>query len=170
VPGGGTDFGPPLKMALNKLEDESSLITQQKSKIIVLISDGEDFGDDTESIAREIEKKGLKLFTLGVGTESGSQIRTNRGYKTDKDGNVVLTKLDSRALRNLANKTGGEYFEINETKNEVSRLINTISNIEGQARDARLVDVSANRYHFFLLAALVLMVMDVIINVKTIRI
>jgi len=170
VPGGGTDFGPPLRMALKKIEDTDGLITQQKSKVIVLISDGEDFGDETETIAKEIEKQGIKLFTLGVGTEAGSQIRSNRGFKTDKDGNVVITRLDSKSLRSLASKTGGEYFEINETKNEVSRLINTISNIEGQARDARLVDVSANRYHYFLLAALILMTMDVLVNVKTIRI
>jgi Ca-activated chloride channel homolog len=170
VPGGGTDFGPPLSMALKKIDDADGLITQQKSKVIVLISDGEDFGDDTESISKEIEKQGIKLFTLGVGTESGSQLRSNRGFKTDKDGNVVVSRLDSKSLRNLASKTGGEYFEINETKNEVSRLINTISNIEGQSRDARLVDVSANRYHFFLLAALLLMVVDVLINFKTISI
>ena len=170
VPGGGTDFGPPLSMALKKIDDADGLITQQKSKVIVLISDGEDFGDDTESISKEIEKQGIKLFTLGVGTESGSQLRSNRGFKTDKDGNVVVSRLDSKSLRNLASKTGGEYFEMNETKNEVSRLINTISNIEGQSRDARLVDVSANRYHYFLLAAMLLMVVDVLINFKTISI
>ncbi len=170
VPSGGTDFAPPLKMALKKIEDSEGLITQQKSKVIVLVSDGEDFGDETEAISKEIEKNSIKLFTLGVGTERGSQIRTNRDIKTDRDGNVVITKLDSKSLRNLANKTGGEYFEINETKNEVSRLINTISTIEGQARDARLVDVSANRYHYFLLAAMIFMTFDVLINLKTIRI
>lgn len=170
VPGGGTDFGPPLRMALKKLNDEQTPGTQLKSKIILLISDGEDFGEDTDKEAKEIEKTGIRLFTLGIGTEQGGQIRTNRGLKTDRQGNVVLTKLESRSLRNLANKTGGEYFEINETKNEVSRLINTISNIEGQARDSRFVDVSANRYHYFLLAALILILMDVLVNVRTIKI
>src|SRR5690349_24284429 len=62
VPASGTDFGPPLKMALSKLEDDDSKSAQEKSKIIVLISDGEDFGEDTDDVARDIEDKGIKLF------------------------------------------------------------------------------------------------------------
>jgi Ca-activated chloride channel family protein len=52
----------------------------------------------------------------------------------------------------------------------VSRLINTINKIEGELRDARLVDVSANRYFYFLLGALILLLLDIVINVRTIRI
>ncbi|MEQ9304534.1 MAG: VWA domain-containing protein, partial [Marinoscillum sp.] len=55
VPNSGTDFGPPLEMALKKLSDGESSVTQQKSKIIVLISDGEDFGEETDQVAEEIE-------------------------------------------------------------------------------------------------------------------
>jgi Ca-activated chloride channel family protein len=73
-------------------------------------------------------------------------------------------------LKSLANKTNGQYFEINENRNDVSRLINTIGKIEGELRDARFVDVSANRYYFFLLAALLLLVLDLLIDVKTVAI
>ncbi len=170
VPATGTDFGPPLKMALSKLDDQKGPGTQQKSKVIVLISDGEDFGDQASKVDQEIEDRDIKLFTLGVGTEKGSQIYAGRGYKTDQHGNPVLSKLNSRALKSLADKTGGQYFEINESRNDVSRLINTINRIEGEMRDARFVDVSANRYFYFLLAAFVLLTLDVLINVKTVTI
>ncbi len=170
VPSSGTDFGPPLKMALSKLEDNEGPSTQQKSKVIVLISDGEDFGEETETIAKEVEDKGYKLFTLGVGTERGSQITTGKGYKIDKQGNTVVSKLNTGSLKSLASKTDGEYFEINESRNDVSKLINTISKIEGQMRDARVIDASANRYYYFLLAALILLVFDILISVKTITI
>ena len=170
VPASGTDFGPPLKMALAKVSDEKGSSTQQKSKVIILISDGEDFGEETDEIAKEIENKDIKLFTLGVGTEKGSQIYAGRSYKTDRQGNAVVTKLNSNSMRSLASKTGGQYFEINESRNDVSRLINTISHIEGELRDARFVDVTANRYFYFLLAALLLLTLDVLINVKTVRI
>jgi Ca-activated chloride channel family protein len=170
VPSSGTDFAPPLKMALNKLQGQEGPSTQQKSKVIVLISDGEDFGEETNDIAKEIEDKGIKLFTLGVGTEHGSQIYAGRSYKTDRSGNAVVTKLNPSALKTLASKTGGQYFEINESRNDISRLINTIGKIEGQMRDARFVDVSANRYYYFLLGALLLLVLDVLINVKTVNI
>ncbi len=170
VPSNGTDFGPALRMALDKLENQEGPSTQQKSKVIVLISDGEDFGEETSEINKEIEDKGIKLFTLGVGTEKGGRIMTSRGYKTDAQGNVVVSKLNPAELKSLASKTDGQYFEINESRNDVSRLINTIGKIEGQLRDARMVDVSANRYFYFLVAALVILVLDLLIDVKTVTI
>ncbi len=171
VPSAGTDFGPPLSLALKKLTDqENTTSNQQKSKIIILISDGEDFGDDTNQISKEIEDKDIKLFTLGVGTEKGSQIYAGRGFKTDQSGNAVISKLNSSSMKSLANKTGGQYFEINESRNDVSRLINAINKIEGELRDTRFVDVSANQYFYFLLAALVLLIFDVLIQLKTVRI
>lgn len=170
VPVAGTDFGPPLRMALNKLEDESEANGQAKSKVIILISDGEDFGEETNEIAREVESKDIKLFTLGVGTERGGNIYAGNGVKKDRDGKPVLTKLNSTSLRSLANKTGGQYFEINETRNDVSRLINTIGKIEGELRDARYVDVTANKYFYFLAIAAFLLLVDVLLNIRTIRI
>lgn len=169
VPSSGTDFGPPLQMAMKKMEDDDTR-SEAKSKIIILISDGEDFGDETADVAQEIEDEGIKLFTLGIGTEKGGQIRSGSGYKTDKSGNVVVSKLNATSLMALASRTGGKYFEINETRNDVSRLINTISKIEGELMDARVMDVTANRYFYFLVAALALLVLDVVLNIKTVRI
>jgi Ca-activated chloride channel family protein len=170
VPATGTDFGPPLRMALNKLDDQEGPSTQQKSKVIVLISDGEDFGEETSDIVKSIEDRDIKLFTLGIGTEAGSPIGTQRGYKTDKFGKTVVSKINPASLKSLASQTGGQYFEINDSRNEVSRLINTVNKIEGELRDARYVDVSANRYYLFLLGALVLLAFDILVNVKTVTI
>ena len=170
VPSSGTDFAPPIRMALSKLEDNEGPSNEQKSKVIVLISDGEDFGDETEEIAKEVEDKGYKLFTLGVGTEQGSPIVAGKGYKIDKQGNTVVSKLNAGSLKSLADKTDGDYFEINGSRNDVSKLINTIGKIEGQMRDARVVDASANRFYYFLLAALILLVLDILVSVKTVTI
>lgn len=170
VPSSGTDFGPPIRMAQQKMEDVEGGGSSQKSKVVILISDGEDFGDETEEIAKEIADKEIKLFTLGIGTERGSQIYAGRSLKMDKDGSPVVSKLNPTSLKKLASLTGGQYFEINESSNDVSRLISTISKIEGEIRDTRLVDVSANRYFYFLLAALALLVADILLSVKTVTI
>jgi Ca-activated chloride channel family protein len=170
VQSGGTDFGPPLRMALNKLIHEDESRNQQKSKVIILISDGEDFGEETDEVAREVEENGIRLFTLGIGTEAGSQINAERGYKTDRSGNTIITKLNASSLKGLASRTNGQYFEINESRNDVSRLINTISRIEGELRDTKTVDVSANRYFYFLLVAFVLLIVDIFANVRTVKI
>lgn len=168
VPSSGTDFGPPLRMAFKKLgEDESS---RSKSKVIILISDGEDFGDETNEVLRDIDDENIKLFTLGVGTTRGGNIYAANGLKKDREGNVVVTKLNPGPLKDLASKTDGQYFEINESRNDVARLINTITKIEGELRDARYVDVTANKYYYFLGLAAILLLIDILIHVKTVHI
>jgi len=170
VPNAGTDFGPALAMSLDKLntKDESSI--DSKAKIILLISDGEDFGEETSNALKEIKDRGVKLFALGVGTAKGSRIETRNGYLKDRSGNEVITKLENKGLKKLATRTGGKYFEINDRVNDTERLINTINQVEGELRDARVVDVSANKYIYFLLAAFILLLIDVLTTVKTIKI
>jgi Ca-activated chloride channel family protein len=170
VPNTGTDFGPALTMALDKLDSDETTTVDQKAKIIILISDGEDFGEETSNVRDEVKNRGIKLFTLGVGTTTGSKIQIAKGYKKDQQGNDVVTKLDRTSLKELAARTGGKYFEINDRQNDVNRLINTINDVEGALRDARVVDVSSNKYIYFLLAALVLLLLDNLIPVKTVSI
>jgi Ca-activated chloride channel family protein len=171
VPGGGTDFGPPLKMALNKLtEDSDGPSTQPKSKIIILISDGEDFGEETNQISNKIDSEDIKLFTLGVGTSKGGNIYASNGLKKDRQGKTILTKLNDQSLRSLAEQTDGQYFEINDSRNDVSRLINTISKIEGELRESRMVDVTANKYFYYLAAAAFLFLIDILVSLYTVKI
>lgn len=169
VPNFGTDFGPPLKMALEKLTADDTVITRSKSKVIILISDGEDFGDQTDEIAKDIESEKIKLFTLGVGTDVGSQILTRSGFKTDREGKEVLTKLNTKSLKKLASQTDGEYFEINASRNDVERLISAINRIEGEIRDAKKIDATQNRYYYFLGLALLFMIMDLLLSVRIIK-
>lgn len=170
VPNAGTDFGSPLDIALNKLEDPSGPVTQQKSKIILLISDGEDFGEETEAAARKVVKSGIKLFTLGIGTDRGGKIPLRNGFKKDRSGTEVVTKLNSKSLKKLADDTGGKYFEINSDQNDVKRLIRSINEVEGQLRDARQIDASANKFYIPLAIALGLLMLDAFLRMKTLRI
>jgi len=169
VPNSGTDFGPPMKMALDKLANEEGIATRQKSKVIILISDGEDFGTDTEQVAEEVENSGIKLFTLGVGTEKGSKISTRNGFKRNNQGQEVVSKMNAKSLKKLAADTGGKYFEINDGRNDTERLINSINDIEGELRDSKKVDAKANKYFYFLAFALLLILIDYLFHVKVIR-
>ena len=169
MPNAGTDFAPPLRMAYSKLIGDNDTPGQQKSKVIILISDGEDFGNDTQEISDDITDSGVKLFTLGIGTERGGQILSRGTPKTDREGNVVVTRLDSKSLKELANQTGGRYFEINDSQNDTSRLISGISQIAGELRDTKQVDTSSNKYIYFLLAGVLLFVLDHVIKLKTVR-
>lgn len=169
TPSGGTDLAPPLRMAMNKLSEENQPTTRVTSKIIVLISDGEDFGEETQQVARELEQQGFKLFALGVGTEKGGPIQTPTGFKVDRQGNQVITRLNAESLKELAERTGGSYFELSDKRNDINRLIAAINAIEGELMDARLIDVNANQYQYLLGVALILLILDVLTPVKILR-
>jgi Ca-activated chloride channel homolog len=169
VPSGGTDFSGPLQMALSKHNAPENPTLRNQAKAIILISDGEDFGEETDRIAREIEKEGIRLFTLGVGTQAGSRIPARNGFKKDQSGNDVVTTLNSRSLVELASRTGGRYYEISDQQNDTGSLIEAIQAIEGELRDTRSINVSANKYFYFLLVALLLIIADVVLTVRIIK-
>lgn len=166
----GTDFYHPLNMALQKhLKIKDS---KESAKIILLISDGEDFSEKTEEIAEEIKDEKIKLFTLGVGTQSGSTIPNinKKGVKKDKNGKPVITVLNNKPLLKLAKLTGGQYFELSDTKNDIQKLINNINKIKGEVKDLdKSVNAKSLKYHLFLFPALLLMLLDFIFVIRVIR-
>ena len=171
VPRTGTDFGPALELSLSKLNDENSRSLEINSKIIILISDGEDFGDNTNESLDNIIESNIKLFTIGVGSEKGSKILLGNGkYKKDKDGGVVITKLNPTSLKETARETGGKYFEISNINNEIDELISEINRIKGDVIESKTIDVTVNKYFYFLFTALLLMIIDFSIKLKIIRI
>jgi Ca-activated chloride channel family protein len=164
----GTDFAPPVRMAIEKMQQEDELgARKQSSKIVVLVSDGEDFGEETDDLASELKDAGIRLFTLGVGTEAGGKIPDGYQFKRDQDGEEVITKLNSNSLQELANATDGIYFEFSDKRSDTSKLINAISRIEGEVRKSRLMDATANKYYYFLGVALALLALDIIVTIRT---
>ena len=170
VPNSGTDFGPPLDLSLDKLLADK-IQENDKSKIIILISDGEDFGENTYEIVDKIKESSIKLFTVGIGTAQGTRITLRNGlFKKDKDGKEVITKLNSTSLKKIANETKGKYFEISNQKNQINGMIYEIKEIKGDLIDSKFMDVTKNKYFYFLFVALILMSMDFLFNFKIIKI
>ena len=171
VPNSGTEFGPALELSLSKLEDENSNNKEINSKVIILISDGEDFGEDTESSLEQIKSSSIKLFSVGIGSIQGSKILLGNGkFKKDNEGNDVVTKLNSNSLKETASYTGGKYFEISSEINQTDNLISEILNIKGDYIESKTVDVTENKYFYFLFSALILMMIDFIFSFKIISI
>ena len=171
VPNTGTDFGPPLKISLEKLKNDDSKPNTNKSKIILLISDGEDFGENTNQYINEIKNSSIKLFTLGIGTEKGINLISSNGkIKKDQNGNNVITKLNSISLKKIASVSNGSYYEITNNKNEIKQLINQINSLEGNIKDSIELDISKNKYHYFLLLGIFLFVIDFLFTFKVLEI
>ena len=171
LPNAGTDYGPVLQLALDKLQQENKPeATEQKARVLVLISDGEDFGGEVEALASQLSEQNIRVYTLGIGTSEGGRIPIGSSYKRDSENRIVTTHLNPAPLVQLADLTGGQYFEVSDRVSEVSRLISAINNIEGELRESKTIDVTANKYIYPLALALFLVVLDVLITVKLIRI
>lgn len=168
VPNFGTDLNGPLAMALDRFErDESQEI---KSKSVILISDGENFGDDLDDIGQRLNDLGIRVFSLGIGTESGSTIPRGNGVVIDPaTGQPAKTILDRSPLQQIASETNGQYFEVSDDVQEVGNLIAALENIEGGVTGSRTVEASANKFFYFLLAAFALSLLDMILPIKTIK-
>ncbi len=163
----GTDICNALDLSLQKLLQNPASNT---SKIIILLTDGEDFGICERKTLALIRQFGLNLFIIGVGTGAGGHIRERGDWVKDENGQVVTTKLNSNYLRELAMATNGKYFEINNQSNSIPEVVNAINSVENRLIDSRKVAIVSNKYRYFLMAALVLIALDVLVTVSTFQV
>ncbi len=168
VPNQGTDLLAPLQLALDKFSSDDR--PESNSKSIILISDGEDFGDNFRGIIADLNNAGIKIFSLGVGTTQGSTIPRGNSLIIDpKTNQPAITRLEATNLKYLAVQTDGGYFEYSDESQEIPNLIAAIERQEGAVTGSRMVEASANKYFYFLLAALGLALIDMILPLRTIN-
>src|SRR5690606_35321486 len=130
VPNQGTDLAAPLSLALRKFNNNES--QEPKSKSVILISDGEDFGDDLNDVLDDINEANVKVFTVGVGTYEGATIPSRNGIIMDPNsGSPALSKLETSNLKRIASQTDGAYFELSDEIQEIPQLVATIEKLEG---------------------------------------
>lgn len=172
VPSSGTDFSKALEMIEGKFEqDREDNPEINSSQIALVISDGEDFSENLGNVLEAYEEKNIPVYTLGVGTSEGIQLREQTGrVKTDRSGAPVVSRLTADNLKKIARRTGGGYFEITKQLNEAPQLVQAIEEVRGQLRESRQVDVNANKYYYFLIAALLLAVVDGVTTVSVLKI
>ncbi len=166
VPNYGTDIAAPLNMAYQKFQNEND--QENKSKAIILVSDGEDFGENLPPVLDKLAEEGIKVFSLGIGTDEGTSIPRGNSVVMDPQTNrPAITRLDATNLKTIANRTDGAYFELSDMAQEIPQLITAIERLEGTVMASRMVEASANKYFYFLSAALVLALLDMMLPVKT---
>ena len=107
IPVQGTDLGEALRKSIKAFRTK-----ENKSKAIILITDGEDQSGQAMEAANEAKKAGVKVFTIGIGKEIGAPLpnpNTTGGFLKNESGEVILTKLDETTLQQISLKTGGSY-------------------------------------------------------------
>jgi Ca-activated chloride channel family protein len=136
------------------------------SKLIIMISDGEDHSEGAEEAAEEANKKGIKILTIGVGTAKGGPIPLkNNGvvesFKRDQNNEVVVTKLNQESLTVIAKDTKGSYINGNNTKEVTEFLKKALNNIEKTEFEATQMADFQSQFQWFIGIAFALLFLDI---------
>lgn len=109
IPTKGTAIGDALRVSLEAFERVASVGSRQ-SRAVILITDGEDHLGEAQEVAETAAAAGVRVFAIGIGRDEGAPIpREGGGFRTDRRGEIILSRLDEAALQRIALTTGGRY-------------------------------------------------------------
>jgi len=148
----GTNIGSALSLALQAFQCAS------QTNSIVLVSDGEDLQGEGVKQAHQLRSKGIRLYTMGVGSPEGATI-TNPAT-----GQEVTSKLDEKTLQELASITGGEYYRITPGGDEIGIVLRRIHEREASKMSRKHLSVMKEQYYLFALLAIILLLTEMFID------
>jgi Ca-activated chloride channel family protein len=159
VPVPGSDLGRALDEAARALEKNEG------RRIIVLLTDGEDLEAGGVKMAADLAKKGVTIYTVGVGTEAGTVVQVPAepgGLQPllDKDGHAVVSRLDEKTLRAIAEATGGEYELLGTVGDGMDKVRLAVTDVSARQREAIVRTRGIDRYHWPLGIALALLLAE----------
>jgi Ca-activated chloride channel family protein len=170
LPAGPTTLRAPLELVLARLAPPTGpTTTPPRATALVVVSDGEDFGENLEPVLRMLGRAGVRVYTVGVGTAGGAKIPKAGGFVVDGRGRVVQTRLREAPLLQLAAQTGGQYVALTNQQNGFGPLLRSLRTMPGIAEQVRTVAVADNRYRYPLAAALLLLALDLVLTITLIR-
>jgi tetratricopeptide (TPR) repeat protein len=156
----GTAIGSAIRMSM-----QSFVQGETKYKVIVVISDGENFEDDALDAAKEAASAGIVIHTIGMGSPQGVPIPVYQkgvqtGFKKDAEGSVVITRLDEVLLQRIADTTKGKYIRAGVRQDELNSIFKQIEGMEKKQIAAKMYTEFEDRFQYPLLAALILLLME----------
>lgn len=162
----GTDFLKAMEIAAQKFKN-----INKGSKNVVLISDGEDNEGHEDEAVSLANKQGIRVTTIGVGTEEGAPIPEYyygqlMGYKSDMYGETVVSKLQTKALSNIASSTGGNYFTGNNLEDAVTNLTTELQKNKGSSSTTINSQSSVHYYQYFLAVCIFFFALIYLFNPK----
>ena len=175
LPPGPTTLQAPLDLLFSRLGPAAPVAggAPPRATAAVVLSDGEDFGENLEPVLRELGRTGARVYTVGVGTATGGPVPAPGGRVglRDAQGRPVVSRLREGPLLQVAAQTGGQYVALNNRENGLPTLLTNLRNLPpaSSAPTSRTVAVADNRYRYPLGVALVLLLIDSLITVRVLR-
>ncbi len=168
IGGGGSDVGKAISLAQQSF-DRASL----GDKVILIIGDGEEHEKNSEKVLKDQMDDQLKVYTMGVGTLQGGLIPEYdeitgqiKGYKTDGQGNHVMSKLDDSVLKGLADIGKGEYYLASMNGSEVDAFLSDIKSLKKSGSKTEEINRYKQLYQYFLGAGMVLFLTAYLVPVR----
>lgn len=156
----GTNFAKAIELAMRSFTENS-----EKSRALIIISDGEDQEEGAITAAQEAAKQGIVIHTIGIGSTKGELIKMPDGnFLKDKDGNMVVTRLNENVLQSIAAETKGGYILASNVDLGLEKIIDNIHSMEKKELNAVVYDEYREWFMYFLLLALVFVVAELLIS------
>lgn len=155
----GTAIGDAIATAAKAFSNQSA-----NSRAIIVITDGENHDDDAVEAASAVYESGIRVFTIGVGSPEGKFIPMNGDYLKDKDGNLVVTKLNEPALQEIAQAGGGAYVHAGVREFGLNPIMDAIRGMEKEEFSSMVFEEYNELYVYFFAVALVLLVLEMLVG------
>ncbi len=170
VPVPGTAIGSAIKRAM-----ESFDFKDPTTKVIVIVTDGENTEGDAVEAAEDAAKKNVLLYTIGMGSPSGTPIPIYNAsgqqvdFKRDRGGNIVVTKLDEASLEKIASIGNGKYFRGTNAQDELNEIYKNISALQKREFGVKQFTDYEDRFQYFLGAGIILLIAEFLISEKKLK-
>ena len=159
----GTAINEAIELSRNYFDDE-----EQTNRVLIIISDGEDHNDLSVEVAEAASEEGIKIYTIGVGSEKGGPIPLKRNgvvmsYKKDQNNETVITKLNEETLRLIANEAKGGYINGSQTADVVEQIRAVLSAMDKKEFEAKEFAEYKDQFQWFLGIGLFFLILDVLL-------
>lgn len=155
VPKQGTAIGAAITTAIQAFSQDNT-----RSRALIVISDGENHEDDAITAAKQAADLGIKVFTIGIGSPQGVPIPTPSGMMKDKNGDVVITKLDEAMLAEIANSGNGYYTRATNTDIGLAKMMEEIEGMDKSEFEAVVFQEYNEQFIYLFIAAVVLLLLE----------
>ncbi len=155
-----------LDAALTKTLEVFGTAAGRKNKLVVLLTDGEDFSLNMNAVQQKAIQEQLNLFALGVGTSEGAPIPklnldgTPSGHEVDESGNIVLSILNEKMLQQLCSSLHGHYIKATYDDGDINQLVGRIARYEKETFEDKKMSLFHDQYPWLLGMAWILLALE----------
>ena len=159
IPVQGTAIGDAIRLSIKSFSAQS-----EKSRVIIVISDGENHEDDPVAAAAQAAEFGIKVYTIGVGSAEGQPIPVDGALLRDRNGDIVVSRLDEKTLRDIARAGNGAYIHAGNEEFGLNPIVQDIRRMEDEEFGSIVFEEYDEQYMYFFGIALLLFVIEMLIG------